>query len=49
MNQNVGFQFSSFDAFVATLVVTVGLLPIMDKNVHFEVFGCLEREIALKT
>ena len=49
MNKHVGFQFRIFDAFVPTLVATVSLLSIMLKNVRFEVFGSLEREIALKT
>ena len=49
MNEHMGFQVCSVDACVATLIANVGLLFTMLKNVHFEVFGCLERDIGLKT
>ena len=39
----------STDAWEAALVATVGLLSIMLKHVHFEVFGHLEGEIAVNT
>ena len=49
MNQHVSFQIISFDARVAALVATVGLLPIMLNHMCFEAFDHLERDIALKT
>ena len=49
MNKHVSFQIISFDARVAALVATVGLLTIMLNHVRFEIFGHLEGEIALNT
>ena len=48
MNQHVPFEINSTDAWVTTLVATVGL-SIMLKHVCFEVFGHLEGEITLNT
>ena len=47
--QQVLLEIGSTDAWVATLVATVVLLPIMLKHVRFEVFGHLEGEMALIT
>ena len=49
VHQHVFLQISSTDARIAALVATVGLLPIMLEHVRFEVFGCLEGEMAQGT
>ena len=49
VNHHVSFQLRSFDACVAALVATLGLLSMMLNRVHFEVFLCFEGEIALNT
>ena len=49
VNQLVPFQLGSTDACVATLAAIVGLLSIMLKHMHLEVFGYLKGEIAMNT
>ena len=49
VNQHVSFQLRSFDACVAALVATLGLLSMMLNRVHFEVFLRFEGDIALNT